>query len=190
MERPAQADFAGEPASNDARKIADWIVQTDDSHGQPFVIVDKKNTKVFVFDKRGRLLGAAPVLIGLARGDESAPGIGERKLSQIDPRDRTTPAGRFVASLGYGLGPRTILWVDYDAALALHRVLAASAKERRLERLAAASPSDRRITFGCINVPARFYDRFIEPVFAHTSGVVYILPEVKSISEVFFASAL
>jgi len=187
--RAGQADFLGAPASSDARRMADWVVRTGDSRGTPFVIVDKKGARVFVFDGRGRLLGAASALLGLARGDDSAPGVGDRKLSEIRPEERTTPAGRFVASLGQDLGERDVLWVDYAAALALHPVLAANTREYRLERLAAASPFEHRITFGCINVAASFYDRVVHPAFTGTSGVVYILPEVKSLSEVFSAFA-
>ena len=177
------------PRSNEARQVINWVAATGDNHGMPFVIVDKKAAEVFVFDGQGKLLDATPALLGLARGDDSAPGIGDRPLSHILPGERTTPAGRFVASLGYGLGKQDILWVDYKTALALHRVLGANSREHRLERLAAASPLDRRITFGCINVPTRFYDRVVQPAFTGTSGVVYILPEIKSIAEVFAISA-
>jgi len=186
--RSIRANFLGEPASNDARQVADWVVDTADNYSLPFVIVDKKNTKVFVFDGHGHLLGSTPALLGLARGDDTAPGIGDRKLSQIRPEERTTPAGRFVASLGHNLSQQDILWVDYAAAISLHRVLAANTKEHRLQRLAAASPLDRRITFGCINVPVKFYDRVVRPAFTQTNGIVYILPEIKSIREVFFNS--
>jgi hypothetical protein len=185
---PGLADFAGAPASSDARQIADWVIATGDNRSLPFVIVDKKATEVFVFDGHGRLSGASSALLGLARGDDSAPGVGDRKLSDIRPDERTTPAGRFVASLGYGLGKQDILWVDYKTALALHRVLAANSREHRLQRLAAASPLDHRITFGCINVPVSFYDRIVQPAFTGTSGVVYILPETKTIADVFFRS--
>lgn len=181
----ASPDFVGETASADAREVTGWIVGRGDNAGLPFVIVDKKAAKVFVFDAQGRLLGATPALLGLAHGDDSAPGIGNRKLSRIRPEERTTPAGRFVATLGHALGPQDVLWVDYGSALALHRVLAAGSRQYRLERLAAANPGDARITFGCINVPVRFYDRFVHPTFAGAGGVVYILPEVKSIAEVF-----
>ena len=187
--RAGGADFLGAPASSDARQIADWVIRAGDNRGMPFVIVDKKGAKVFVFNGGGQLIGATSALLGLARGDDSAPGVGDRELSQIRPDERTTPAGRFVASLGYGLGSQDILWVDYASALALHRVLPANTREHRLERLAAASPLDRRITFGCINVPAGFYDRVVQPAFTGTSGVVYILPEIKSLSEVFRTSA-
>jgi hypothetical protein len=183
-----RANFLGAAASSDARQIADWVVETSDNRSLPFVIVDKKATNVFVFDGRGQLLGATSALLGLARGDDSAPGIGDRKLSDIRPEERTTPAGRFVASLGHDLGEQDVLWVDYKAALALHRVLAANTNEHRLQRLATTSPLDHRITFGCINVPVNFYDSVVHPAFTGTNGVVYILPEIKSISEVFFAS--
>lgn len=81
-----------------------------------------------------------------------------------------------MASLGHALGKQDVLWVDYDTALALHRLLAANSSERRLERLAATSPLDHQITYGCINVPAGFYDAVVHPAFAGTRGVVYILP--------------
>jgi hypothetical protein len=52
--------------------------------------------------------------------------------------------------------------------------------------LAANSALDRRITFGCINVPVSFYEDVVRPQFVGTTGVVYILPETKSLQEVFF----
>ena len=186
---PARADFAGEAASRDTRRIADWVVATRDNAGMPFVIIDKVAAEVFVFDARGRLGGASPVLLGLTRGDDITPGIGERKLADIGPRDRITPAGRFVASLGHDLGAKDVLWVDYPSGVALHRVITTNPAEHRLQRLASKSPLERRISYGCINVPAAFYDAVIDPAFAATSGIVYILPEVKSVSEVFFGAA-
>ena len=114
--------------------------------------------------------------------------MAENKLSDIRPEERTTAAGRFVSALGQNLREQEVLWVDYDAALALHRVLARNTKEHRLQRLAAASPFDHRITFGCINVPVNFFDSVVHPAFTGTSGIVYILPEIKSIREVFFTS--
>ncbi len=186
---PAAADFAGAPASSDARQVADWVMASGDNHSQPFVIVDKKATEVFVFDSHGHLSGATSALLGRARGDDSSPGVGDKRLSDIRPDERTTPAGRFVASLGYGLGKQNILWVDYKTALALHRVLATNTREHRLQRLAAPSALDHRITFGCINVPVRFYDRVVQPTFTGTSGIVYILPETRTIADVFFRSA-
>jgi len=168
--------------------MIDWVIDTDDNHGLPFVIVDKKRAQVFIFDNQAKVLGVTTALLGLAKGDDSSPGIGNRKLSDIRPEERTTPAGRFVAALGPSLDKESVLWVDYNTALALHRVPTADTKESRLQRLATASPRDKRITFGCINVPARFYDSVVYPTFTSTDGVVYILPEIKSVSEVFFSA--
>ena len=180
-----RANFEQERASPDARHIADWALASADNAGMPFVVVDKLNARLFVFDADGRLRGASAVLLGLARGDHSVPGIGARKLSTILPEERTTPAGRFVAALDRSLAGEEILWVDYDSGVALHRVIATVPKERRLQRLESALPLERRITFGCINVPVKFYEKVISPAFTGTSGIVYVLPETRPVREVF-----
>src|SRR5205085_10885495 len=127
----------------------------------------------------------APALVGLAPGDESVPGIGTRAMSTIKPEERTTPAGRFAASLEKSLHGDAILWVDYDAAIALHRVITTVPNERRLQRLESRTPSDRRITYGCINVPVKFFDQVVVPAFKGRKGIVYVLPERRSVDEVF-----
>lgn len=185
-----RANSSAKPASGSAGLFADWVIASGDSHGLPFVIVDKKNAEVLVFYPDGRLRGAAPALLGLAHGDDSVPGIGQRKLSSITPEERTTPAGRFVASLGNDLGKKNVVWVDYDAAISLHRVITTNPREHRLHRLATASILDNRISFGCINVPVKFYDTIVEPSFTGTNGIVYILPETRSIQAVFPAYAV
>jgi len=183
--RPKRANFERESASHKARHVADWVVDSVDNHRMPFVIVDKTDAKVFVFDADGRLRGAAPALLGMARGDDSVPGIGNRKISHIRREERTTPAGRFVAALDRNLRGEDILWVDYDAAISMHRVHMNNPKERRLQRLATPTPLDNRISFGCINVPAKFYDNVVRPAFTGTNGIVYVLPETRSAREVF-----
>ncbi|MGZ8998997.1 MAG: L,D-transpeptidase, partial [Allosphingosinicella sp.] len=155
-----------------------------DNRGLPFMIVDKIGAKVFLFDSGSRILGAAPALLGLGRGDDSLPGIGQRRLATMGPEERTTPAGRFEAALGHDL-EQDVLWVDYGAAISLHRVIVGNAKDRRHQRLASASPLDNRISYGCINVPVAFYDRIVAPAFKGTVGIVYILPETRTVAETF-----
>ena len=174
----AAADFRQEAPSTEARQTADWVLDVRDHAGLPFMIVDKVQARVFVFDGEGKLLGAAPVLVGLAPGDASVPGIGQRAVASIRPQERTTPAGRFAASLERSLHGDEILWVDYDAGIALHPVIAV-AKERRLQRLASAVASEHRITYGCINVPAIFFRTVVAPLFRGSAGVVYVLPEQR-----------
>ncbi len=180
----ASADFHGKTASLAVRRFADWVVRSSDNAALPFVIVDKLDARVFVFDDHGGLSGDAPALLGLSKGDDSAPGIGSRPLSAIGPTDRITPAGRYVAVIGHDL-EQDILWVDYAAALSLHRVIKGVPSEHRARRLASASPLDRRISYGCINVPAAFYESVVKPAFLPAGGIVYILPETKPIAAVF-----
>jgi hypothetical protein len=182
---PKRATFKREYKSKNAQRVADWVVDSGDNSGMPFVIVDKVDARVFVFDTDGEIRGAARALLGLARGDDSSPDIGERSLSDIRPEERTTPAGRFVASLGYNYNGKDVLWVDYDLAISLHRVVTSNPVERRLQRLATPTSVDKRISFGCINVPAEFFDKVVIPAFTGTYGIVYILPETSSNGKIF-----
>ncbi|MBC3941191.1 L,D-transpeptidase [Sphingomonas sp. DOAB1063] len=176
--------FGTEAVSNDARDTADWVAASHDNQGLPFIVIDKVNAVVFAFDATGRLRGTAPALLGMARGDASVPGIGQRKLATITPAERTTPAGRFKASLGHDF-EQDILWIDYDAALSMHRVIKGRRVDDRAGRLASPTPSDNRISYGCVNVPPGFYDGVVKPLFTGTVGIVYILPETKPLRSVF-----
>lgn len=178
------ARFGRETVSVDARDTVDWVVASHDNHALPFVVIDKVNATVFAFDGAGVLRGTAPALLGLAHGDEGVPGIGHRKLATITPAERTTPAGRFQASLGHDF-EQDILWIDYDAALSMHRVIVGRRIDNRAGRLASPSPDDNRISYGCINVPPGFYDLVVKPLFTGTVGIVYILPETRPLRSVF-----
>jgi len=172
-------------ASGDVRHIADWVVDSADNKGLPFVIVDKKNAKVFVFDFTGQMNGAAPALLGLARGDHTVPGIGDRPLASIRPEERTTPAGRFVGELGMSTRGVDVVWVDYESAVSMHRVITGHPSERRFERLASPTAADNRISYGCINVPVVFYNTVLSPAFARSKGIFYVLPDTRPLREVF-----
>lgn len=183
--QPMRANFERERASREARHVADWVVDSGDNRGMPFAIVDKLDARVFVFDAAGRLRGAAPALIGLARGDDAVPGIGDRPLASIRPEERTTPAGRFVSALDRNLQGKEILWVDYEGAVSMHPVVKGTPAERRQERLSSPTPLDNRISYGCINVTAKFFDNVVRPAFTGTKGIVYVLPDTKSARQVF-----
>lgn len=181
---PRQADFLNTTPSANARLVADWVVTSGDNAGLPFAIIDKPGAKVYVFDAAGRLRGASFALLGLARGDNSMPGIGEKKLSAIAPDERTTPAGRFVAELGVD-GGQSVLWVDYHTAIAMHPVVRGTPGDHRVQRLASPSVLDKRITFGCINVPPRFFYDIVFKTFSGTVGIVYTLPDTEAVQDVF-----
>ena len=105
-------------------------------------------------------------------------------LKAIKPEMRTTPAGRFTAVLGHDLEAE-VLWVDYPDAISMHPVINTDPSERRLQRIVSPKPADHRISFGCINVPAKFFSGVVEPTFREGKGIVYILPDVKPLQAVF-----
>lgn len=180
-----QLDFGEATATADVRRVAEWVVASADNGRQPFAILDKVDARVYVFEPGGKLSGATPVLLGYAPGDDTVPGIGQRPIEQVRPEERTTPAGRFVAEPGRNTIPEDVIWVDYEAAVSMHRVRVTDPRERRLERLASPTPSDNRISYGCINMPPQFFEEVLWPAFKRRGGVIYVLPEHKPLEDVF-----
>jgi len=171
--------------SPDAARVAGWIAGSQDNRKLPYAIIDKKTASLFLFDAQGKQIGRTPVLVGIALGDDATPGIGGKNLAEIGPAEKTTPAGRFVAKFGLAAGNQKVLWVDYATSVALHPVPKGTKKERRQERLRSPTSDDNRITFGCINVSLPFFTRNVRPLFQKKGGVVYVLPDIKPVEEVF-----
>ena len=180
-----RANLKQETASPEARQMADWVVDSGDNKNMPFVILDKKDAKVYVFHAHGGLRGAAPVLLGITVGDDSFPGVGNKPLSLVKPEEKTTPAGRFVAASDKNIKGSDIVWIDYDSSVSMHAVVKGTPVERRAERLASPLPSERRISFGCVNVPVNFFKTALLPSFKKSDGIVYVLPEVRPTSQLF-----
>jgi len=177
-------------ASADARQALRWVVAAHDNEGLPFVIVDKKGGRIFVFEAGGQLRGASPALTGLAPGDHGVPGMAQRSVASLRDYERTTPAGRFVSEPGHNLQGEAIVWIDYAAKLAIHRLRPAAPAERRAERLASESPDDNRISMGCVVVPVSFYESVVGPVLGKSRGIVYVLPETQPLQRMLGALQL
>jgi hypothetical protein len=185
----AAPDFATELASDDARYVADWVLSAADHEGRPFAVVDKKAARIYVFDPAGHLIGASSVLLGAGLGDLSVPDVASRKIGSLSVAERTTPAGRFDSVPGRNDKGEAIVWVDYDAAVAIHRLRPSPAAERRALRLESPYADDKRISFGCIVVPVAFYDSIVAPTLGRQRGVVYVLPETEPVRAMFDAVA-
>lgn len=186
----AAPDFGAEPASHDARYAAVHVLDTADHQQRPFAIVDKRDARVYVFDASGRLIGASSVLLGLAPGDTAIADIAQRAPASLMAHERSTPSGRFESQPGHNDKGEAIVWIDYAASLAIHRLRPAPAHERRPERLASAVPDDNRISLGCIIVPVAFYDAVVAPLLGRQRGVVYVLPETRPVQALFGTDAL
>lgn len=177
------ADFGKQVPSRQAEAVADWVAHSGDHQGRPFAVLDKIGAKLYVFDGTAKLVASSMVLLGSAIGDETLPSVLDKPLWAIDAAERTTPAGRYKTEPGEDLTGQPVLWVDYDASVAMHRVVAGNPKERRFERLASPSAEDKRISNGCINVPVVFFNTVVEPLLGVSHGMIYVLPEVKTLSE-------
>src|SRR4029078_12773373 len=114
------------------------------------------------------------------RAQHRPRGRRKKPIEQVLPEERTTPAGRFVGEPGINARHEDVVWVDYDAAVSIHRVVTSNAKERRLERLRSPSPDDNRISYGCINVWPEFYETYIRPAYVTQRPPIYMLPDTHS----------
>lgn len=173
--------------SKDIEQFADWVSRARDHQRLPFIIVDKQNAMASAFDASGRHLRTSPILLGIGVGDSFAPGVREMDMHKTQPWQRITPAGRFFAEEDLDLQGETVLWVDYDTAIAIHKLPAKRTKQRRHERILSANPADHRITYGCINVLPDFYDKVVHPNFRSKGGIVYVLPDTMPVKSVFKA---
>jgi hypothetical protein len=176
------ANFGSEQPSPDARHMANWIATSGDNKGMSFVIIDKKDAEVYVFDPHSQLKASAPALLGSAIGDDTAPGVGDKPLDDVLPEEKTTPAGRFIAEVGKDTRGEDVVWVDYEAAVSMHRVLKVP---ERLTALASPTKDDNRMSYGCINLPPEFYENVLRPTVDHTEAVIYILPETRPLAATF-----
>jgi hypothetical protein len=178
------ADFGKVTPTPEVAQVANWISSTYNSGKRPFFLIDKKAAELYVFDGRGKLKGHSPVLLGKAVGDTSAPGVGNKPLARLKDSEKTTPAGRFLALRGKDTRGNNVIWIDYQAAVSMHKLVNV-ANERRAERMATADAGDNRISNGCVNVPPRFFDSVLQPVVNTTGAYIYVLPETTTPQRLF-----
>jgi hypothetical protein len=170
---------AADAAPADAEVTARWVIERADNRGEPFAIVDKRDARLYVYSAYGALVGDSPVLLGQQPGDDAIPDIALRSPMSLRPSERTTPAGRYASQPGHNLSGDDIVWIDYAASLAIHRLRPAPPNQHRPDRIVSLRPEDKRISFGCIVVPVAFYDRLVAPTLGRLHGVVYVLPETR-----------
>lgn len=172
-------------ATADTRHVVQWVKATRDNEGLPYAVVDKKAARLHVFDARGALVGSSAVLLGVAIGDDTAPGVGAKPVKDLLPHELTTPAGRFVSEPGRNLDGEAVVWVDYDSGFALHRVRPGASEAGRRRKLATPTADDNRASLGCVVVPVAFYESVVQATFGQRRGVVYVLPETRPVRAVF-----
>lgn len=163
-------------ASSFERSTVSRIVSTADNNGKPIIVADKTKGTLTIYDGAGNEITSTPALFGKTIGDDMQT-------------KNTTPSGRFeltetstVNKATYGNSAQAltrggVMQTNNAGNLAIHRVVTSFKSENRVGRLNSASASDNRISHGCINVPADFYDNYLN---GKSDAVVYILPETES----------
>jgi len=172
-------------ASADARYVEHWIHEKGDDHGRPFVIVDKKAARIYVFGAGGGLVGMSSTILGQSRGDIPVPGAGQKDPAQLLPYERKTPAGRFESQPGRNLHGEPVVWVDYDTGIAIHRVRPGISQMQRTASLATEDPNNKRLSLGCVVVPENFFFNVVLPTLGHVHGMIYVLPEDGPVQAMF-----
>jgi hypothetical protein len=186
--QPASEQAAAD--TPDTRYLTSWVLATADNEGRPFAIVDKRRALISVFEADGRLIGSSATLLGVDAGDFAVPDIAQRIPATLSAGERTTPAGRFPSQPGHNDKGEDIVWIDYAAALAIHRLRPAPLQERRSQRLESPTPEDNRISLGCVVVPVAFYLSVVQPHLGRHPGVVYVLPESTPVRTMFSTTAV
>ncbi len=177
--------LASVDASADARYVEHWIHAKGDDHGRPFVIVDKKAARIYVFGAGGSLLGMSSTILGQSRGDIPVPGAGQKNPADLLPYERKTPAGRFESQPGRNLHGEPVVWVDYESGIAIHRVRPGTSQTQRQASLATEDPNNKRLSLGCVVVPENFFLDVVLPTLGQVHGTIYVLPEDGPVEAMF-----
>jgi len=177
---PAQrlrAELGGVAASADVRMVSDWIMRKNKHKGRPFIVVDKKGGMLFAFEANGHLLAGSPGLFGAMHSDVLTTAQAAKSIDDVGESDKITPAGVFrgeaYKSPSYGNAVRFARYANSN--LLIHRAF----NSERMRLLKSPTLSDRRITYGCINVPPAFMDHVLVTHFGGES-TVFVLPENQS----------
>jgi hypothetical protein len=165
------------PLSEPAAQLLEWMARTGNNQDRPYVVVDKRQAQVWVFDAQHRGLASSTALLGLTPGDHEVADIRRRNVATLSREARITPAGRFATEPGVNLQGEDVVWLDYAAGLAMHRLRPGLAHAARLRLLAAQVASAQRVSMGCVVLPVAFYEKVIRPLLGRQTGWVYVLPE-------------
>ena len=176
-------DFDGVSASSNVRVMAQWILDTKDSDGQPFVVAEKVAGVIYVFSGDGVLVKKAPALFGATPGDIQTQ---EQRDLTIEQRRTTkaaqvTEAGRFpsvISNTGDAYGDTAVFNPYKHTISALHIPYLGRPAENRLGRMASPTAEDNRISLGCVNIPAEAMSAVASQF--KDGGIIYILPETEA----------
>lgn len=146
--------------------------------GKGFIIADKPNGMLHVFNVDGSVLAQEPALYGKEKADVLG------KVSSLEGGAKVTPAGTFTmqyeTDTEYAGGHRfSLAETSMDGGIiAIHAAWFGDAKENRAERLKSATSEDNRISYGCINTTHDlFLNKLMPRADEFNDGLVFVLPD-------------
>jgi len=159
---------------------------------QAFFIADKPNGKIHLFDTDGKFLKSSDALYGKQAGDVLTAEAREKPVEKTQDIDKVTPAGVFNLSVNKNpdyTGGYVLRFTDNKGdmgGVAIHAVYTGDVKENREAKLASKDLTDKKITFGCINVDASFFTGNIIPRIdkMENAGVV-VIPDAQEQLDLF-----
>lgn len=161
---------------NDAQIVDEFVRQTGDNEGKPYIIVSKREGIIRLYDASGNLVHKSTVLLGKSYGDVVTNR--NRTMAQTRANDslKITPSGRYETKTSKSRNYGEVVGLEsYNTGTrnAIHRVCTKFVNQKRLERL--AGDLSNRISLGCINVYNSTSTKVNELM--RDGGVVYVTPD-------------
>jgi hypothetical protein len=182
--------------SAEAQRVYELMAPVAIKTGKSFFIADKPNGMIHAFAGNGSYMVSAPSLYGKAAGDVLSRSSSKKSLDEMTDTDKVTPAGTFkmraAERSGYTGGyvlffdnPETGVAIGAEAGgtaiVAVHSVYTGTPSENRQNRLATATASDNKVSFGCINTAEDFFlDSVVPNIDSFDGGMVFVMPDDTS----------
>ena len=149
---PVQAQASPRSQASSLSTQAQFVCQSLLAAGdKKLAIMDKNNGELTLTDSCA-VVDKSPALHGKGKGESeiadpfvTPAGIFNMREYAVDPKDYE--GGKVLAFL-----------INKKASYVIHPTYQHLPQQRRDERLASPTPEDNAISFGCINVPTRFYN--------------------------------
>ena len=169
-----------------AQGVYEAMAPVAEKTGKGFIIADKPNAMMHMFNADGSHFLSDPTLYGKEKGDVLGA------VSSLEGGQKITPAGKFTLKARdshYAGGKDLVLVESLDATgyIAIHAADVSTPSERRLERLASETTEDNRISYGCINTAhATFINKIAPHVAEFDGGLIFVLPDAtEKTAEIF-----
>lgn len=179
--KTAVPEAAKEKMSPLAQQVYENMAATAMKSGKGFIIADKPNATLHIFNSDGSYVLSDAALYGKDTGDV----LGKSSLAG---GPKITPAGVFHLGIDneaeYAGGKAIILNEskdEYGAYVAIHAAWLGDKSEHRLERLKSKNVAEHRISFGCINTAHEtFLKKILPRIEDFNGGMVFVLPDVQA----------